>query len=296
MERTSGPDRSASITSALSFSHESPTTSGTRRPNWPPPPSDPPQKPIDNEQLAPLVAAARTGDQQALRDLIAWAMDYLFPAVLTMLYERRAKGTYITETLHTGGPDLAERIRDDAWAITHSACCRMTLRIDTFRGRNAFGRKVQFATWVHAIAQNELRTLLRNRWREQKRYGGSRDVWENEDDTETTTSRGAAPRSVFIESRLRDTLSPASVNPSPERTALGRFESDLVLDALQHAPLTPEQREAVVLFHGYGYRQEQIARMTGVQVGTVKKRIFDGLRKLRTYMKSRHSVDTGEGR
>lgn len=231
------------------------------------------QRPTDKQkeaQLARLAAKAQAGDKSALHDLLTWAMDYLFPAVMGLLHESRRQGTYITETLHTSGPDVLERMQDDAWEIIHAACCRMTLRIDTFRGRNAFGRPVQFSTWVYAIARNEMRTLLRRRWRQWGRYGGSKD-----DDP--------APLTAGAESQI---------GPSPEGTVSERLDIELVREALQNAPLTPEQREAVVLFHGYGYRQEQIAKMTGVKVGTVKKRVFDGLRKLRDYMEERSPGST----
>src|SRR5690606_534840 len=130
----------------------------------------------------------------------------------------------ITETLHTGGSDLPERMRDDAWAVTHSACYRMTLRIGTFRGRNAFGRKVQFATWAYAIAQNELRTLLRNRWRERKRYGGSRDEWESPVSDDRGAARAAAP--LKSSGELPAIPGPTGTHAgSPEHAAMGRFES-----------------------------------------------------------------------
>lgn len=268
------------------------------------------------EHLSRLVAAAQAGDEAALRDVIAWAMDYLLPAVLSMLYERHAQGDYVTETLHRGGADFAERLRDDAWAVTHAACCRIAQRIDTFRGRNAFGRRVQFATWAYAVAQNELRTMLRTRRRERKRYGGSVDEWANPGanfgsdgrryggtvrgtarETTRRTPRGAAFGSVSQSDGTSDgaganaavDLRNYPVESSPEHAALSNIEAALVREALRNAPLTPEQREAVVLFHGYGYRQEQIAAMTGVQVGTVKKRVFDGLRKLRAYVESRQA-------
>lgn len=249
---------------------------------------------FDEQRLSQLVTAAQAGDQTALHDIIAWAMDYLFPAVLSMLHERRQKGTYISETLHTGGSDLLDRLRDDAWAVTHSACCRMTLRLDSFRGRNALGRKVQFGTWVYAIARNDMRALLRDRWRERKRYGGSRDELDGGRQLAGDTFTGHAPGLMSIGQRgpsdgRNDDGVGDGINDgaSPEGAVLDQLDNELMREALEKAPLTPEQREAVVLFHGYGYRQEQIATMTGVQVGTVKKRIFDALRKLRIYMKER---------
>lgn len=227
----------------------------------------------DTRQIAELVQAARAGDQHALRELIAWAMDYLFPAVLTMLRDRHARGTYVTDVLHQGGPDLFERIHDDAWEITHLACCRMATRLDSFRGRGAFGQPVQFSTWLYAIARNEMRNIMRSRWREQKRRHVTRSDPMRSDSTMGDTTGAPA-----------DTASTAA---APDEQLIDEFERDLLREALREAPLTPEQRQAVLLFHGLGYRQERIAAMTGVQIGTVKKRIFDGLRKLRAYVQER---------
>lgn len=224
----------------------------------------------ETAQVTELVQAAKAGSEDALRRLIAWSMDYLFPSVLSMLRERHAQGAYVTDVLHQSGPDLYERMQDDAWEITHLACCRMATKLDSFRGRNAFGRPVQFSTWLYAIARNELRALLRSRWREQKRRGRNVD-----DDTHSGTRVAGG---AYADQAHPDT---------PDQLFVDRWERELLREALHKAPLTPEQKQAVLMFHGLGYRQERIAELTGVQVGTVKKRIFDGLRKLRTYMQER---------
>lgn len=230
----------------------------------------------ETAQVTELVQAAKAGDEDALRRLIAWSMDYLFPSVLNMLRDRHAQGTYVTDVLHQSGPDLFERMQDDAWEITHLACCRLATRLDSFRGRNALGRPVQFSTWLYAIARNEMRSLLRSRWRERKRRNRSGD------------SAGAGGATDAGSAADADGAHASALPPeTPEQLFIDRWERDLLREALDKAPLTPEQKQAVLLFHGLGYRQERIAAMTGVQIGTVKKRIFDGLRKLRTYMQER---------
>ncbi len=52
----------------------------------------------------------------------------------------------------------------------------------------------------------------------------------------------------------------------------------LLSDALLKLPQM--QREAVLLHHFYGYKNREIARMTGVSCGTVKSRIRQGIEKL----------------
>lgn len=52
----------------------------------------------------------------------------------------------------------------------------------------------------------------------------------------------------------------------------------LLSEALQKLPQM--QREAVLLHHFYGYKNREIARMTGASCGTVKSRIRQGIEKL----------------
>lgn len=258
----------------------------------------------EEAQVSQLVQAARAGDEDALRRLIAWSMDYLFPAVLTMLRDRHARGAYVTDVLHQSGPDLFERMQDDAWEITHSACCRMAAGLASFRGRGALGRPVQFSTWLYAVARNEMRSLLRRRWRERRRRYAS-GGWTAGDGGRQSGPGGAgaeefAERTSMAAAALaQGALATSAVATAPEQLLIDQWERELLREALEKAPLTPEQKQAVLLFHGLGYRQERIAAMTGVQIGTVKKRIFDGLRKLRAYMQERSAeppkADRGDG-
>ena len=235
-------------------------------------------------------------------------MDYLFPAVLAMLRERHAQGTYVTDVLHQSGPDLYERMQDDAWEITHSACVRMAGGLASFRGRGAFGRPVQFSTWLYAIARNEMRTLLRNRWRERRRRhtgggstgagGGLREVPAAPE----AAVRSASTRETYWKEPAAAAVTadlPGQAGSAPDQLFIDQWERELLREALEKAPLTAEQKQAVIMFHGLGYPQERIAAMTGVQIGTVKKRIFDGLRKLRAYMQERSAeppkADRGDG-
>ncbi len=51
----------------------------------------------------------------------------------------------------------------------------------------------------------------------------------------------------------------------------------------------------MIMFYVLGYKQERIAELTGVQVGTVKKRVFDGIRKLRRYMEELDGIRQDAG-
>ncbi len=84
---------------------------------------------------------------------------------------------------------------------------------------------------------------------------------------------------VHSESRFPEAL---PVEDALEDTALARIEGERVREAL--AGLPREQREAIELGFFGGASQEQIARQTGLPLGTVKTRIRSGLRKLRNVL------------
>ena len=110
-----------------------------------------------------------------------------------------------------------------------------------FRNAGSFKGTAAFSTWLYRIGINACTDLLRKR-----------------------------KRSV--------PMAEVEVEPSP-----GRVERDVSLRLdLVHAleALTPEHREAVVMHDLGGYPYEDIAALTGVQLGTVKSRISRGRRRL----------------
>jgi RNA polymerase sigma-70 factor (ECF subfamily) len=84
-------------------------------------------------------------------------------------------------------------------------------------------------------------------------------------------SRAAHPQTELPESLPED--------DALEDVALARVDAARVREAL--AQLPGEQRELIELGFFGGITQEQIARTTGLPLGTVKTRIRTGLRKLR---------------
>jgi len=83
-------------------------------------------------------------------------------------------------------------------------------------------------------------------------------------------------RTLHGESELAESL-PAQ--DALEETALSQITGERVREAL--AQLPPEQRDPIELGFFGGATQEQIARATGLPLGTVKTRIRTGLRRLR---------------
>jgi RNA polymerase sigma-70 factor (ECF subfamily) len=73
-----------------------------------------------------------------------------------------------------------------------------------------------------------------------------------------------------------------------EDIALAHMQGERVREALAHLPR--EQREPIELGFFGGATQEQIARQTGLPLGTVKTRIRTGLRRLRSALEGAVTV------
>jgi RNA polymerase sigma-70 factor (ECF subfamily) len=71
----------------------------------------------------------------------------------------------------------------------------------------------------------------------------------------------------------------APPGPGADHGALQALEAGQVRDALGNLPA--EQREALTLAYFGGYSQREVATLTGVPLGTVKSRMFSGMRRLR---------------
>lgn len=80
----------------------------------------------------------------------------------------------------------------------------------------------------------------------------------------------------------------ASGDPEIPETVLATLRSERVRQAL--GQLSAPQREVLVFAYFGGYTQREIAKLTGVPLGTVKTRMLAGIRGLQRYFKQR-----GEG-
>jgi RNA polymerase sigma-70 factor (ECF subfamily) len=70
------------------------------------------------------------------------------------------------------------------------------------------------------------------------------------------------------------------------------LERHAVLEAA-HARITPDQRTAIVLYDVEGYDYPEIAKLTGVSLGTVKSRIHRGRLALRSLLAERMELFRG---
>ena len=86
---------------------------------------------------------------------------------------------------------------------------------------------------------------------------------------------------------------PAGEDADPVRTAMQGERTRVLNGAL--AAITPDQRQAIVLFDIEGYDYAEIADITGVSLGTVKSRIHRGRLALRDRLEGNLSLFRGEG-
>jgi RNA polymerase sigma-70 factor (ECF subfamily) len=115
-----------------------------------------------------------------------------------------------------------------------------------------------FRSWLFRIAANESKDELRRRSRRPAESLHSRF---EDDDTPFDVPDSSESAADYL-----------------ERMAVGQSISAAMLS------LPFEQREAILLSDLHGYHYEEIAEMTGSNVGTVKSRIHRGRERLRTLL------------
>ena len=141
--------------------------------------------------------------------------------------------------------------------------------ISAWKGIGGY-RGGSFQAWILRIAGNQCRDELR-RWK--RRPSDSLDgILEAEGD-------GAAPPS-----RER----------SPEAQAQGAETTGVIQQGLLQLP--QEQRMAVLLADVQGLPYEEVARVMGTSVGTVKSRISRGRARLRDFLSERGELPSGRRR
>lgn len=148
--------------------------------------------------------------------------------------------------------------RADAMDVTQEVFLTLYRKIGSFRG------DCSLKTWLYRVTLNQ--AANRNRW--WRRRFRSRTVSLN-----LGSDGGGEIR-----------LNPACERPLPDRETLSQELHQALNDGLSKLPF--EQRAAVVLRDVQGLSYDEIARVTGVQVGTVKSRIARGRERLRDLLQA----------
>lgn len=133
--------------------------------------------------------------------------------------------------------------------------------IRVFRNKHAYMPRAKFSTWIYTIASNLAKSRLRQR--DRHRIFSLSSLWSSEEgerEMEIPDSRYAA-----------------------DRDAESRLKFDHIQKALD--AISPKYREVVVLRDIQELSYDEIAKVTGLNLGTVKSRIKRGRMMLQTLLK-----------
>ncbi len=136
--------------------------------------------------------------------------------------------------------------------------------VRVFRKRNLYRPIAKFSTWIYTIASNLAKTELRRR--------GLRGMLS------LSQLRGSAEQDFDI----------ADERMSPERAAESSLGEEIIQKALLSIP--GKYREVVILRDIQELSYEEISKITGLSLGTVKSRINRGRTQLRELLKDVYNL------
>jgi RNA polymerase sigma-70 factor (ECF subfamily) len=152
---------------------------------------------------------------------------------------------------------------DDAAEVVAQVCLRLLDNIHTFR------HEASFTSWLYCIVRNVyVDTFLRPR------------------------HRTHLPLDTSIEVDGTPLLAEASdPSPSPEDRLMESEKQQILRKAIHHLP--DYQREMMQMYHGEGCSYEDIERVTGLSLGTIKSRLCRGRRMLRERLEGMQDILLG---
>ncbi len=151
--------------------------------------------------------------------------------------------------------------KSDALDITQEVFLTLFRKIHRFRG------ECSLKTWLYRVTLNQ--AANRNRW------------WRRRLRHRTAPLTLGLERGDGMMAR-----EPRSQDPSPQRLILSRETKEALEKGLEKLP--PEQRAAIVLRDVQHLTYEEISRVTGAHVGTVKSRIARGRERLREILRAHY--------
>jgi len=148
----------------------------------------------------------------------------------------------------------AETARD----VAQETFVRAYVKLHSFEGGAAFG------TWLYAIAVNQVRGEMRKRSAQKRGDAASLDA-------------------------LRESADLDPVDPSQDAGERASTKEQCARLRVELERLDPEHREVVVLREFQDLSYEEIAKIVGVPVGTVRSRLFRAREELRERMREEAS-------
>ena len=161
------------------------------------------------------------------------------------------------------------RSHEDAEEVVQDAFVKVYKNLKTFRGDSSF------STWLHRILLN----LARNKYQWNKRRGEQQKISISE--KRQSPDGGDAGDIDFADM----TRSPHAMKEKSE-------EEERIMSAIATLPET--LREAIVLRHLEDMRYEEIAGITGANIGTVKSRLSRAREALTKMLKTETDYRTTE--
>ena len=176
----------------------------------------------------------------------------------------------------------AAQLSDEALlaAVARSDEAALAELYDRF-GRMAYGLALRVLR-DSALAEDAVQDAFLNVWRSAENFRADRakaSTWV------LTFVHRRAVDLVRREERRRtepEEAAPVPSAPGADEDAERRSKREVVQDALRQLP--PEQREAIELAYYGGYTQSELAERLGEPLGTIKSRMFAGLRRLRALL------------
>jgi RNA polymerase sigma-70 factor (ECF subfamily) len=132
--------------------------------------------------------------------------------------------------------------------------------IRVFRGLKKFQFKSEFSTWLYRIVTN---VCLTHKTKSNRREFVSINPSEENE-------------------KMNTAIELIDEEPDPERVIKSAEISEHITEALES--LSPRQKMIFMLKHYEGYKLKEIAEMLQCGEGTIKKYLFDAVRKMRTQL------------
>jgi RNA polymerase sigma-70 factor (ECF subfamily) len=174
------------------------------------------------------------------------------------LVDRYKTAVYRAALAALGSPADAEDAAQDAF-------------ISAFRRLGSFRGDASFKTWLLTIAWNQAlnRRRGRSRWQRSQTHHG----WEGLDG--------------------REGLEESSDNraPSPEQAAIDRQLRCAIITEIRSLP--PKLKDALLLAQSGEYTYEEIGAMLGTPAGTIKWRVSEARKTIKTGLHARGFTDVG---
>lgn len=148
-------------------------------------------------------------------------------------------------------------------------------------GRSAYGLALRVLR-NPTLAEDAVQEAFLQAWRQAERFDARRakaSTWV------LTFVHRRAVDLVRREERHKtdpEEVAPMPIEPAADEHAELRSKRETVQGALNQLP--PDQREAIELAYYGGYTQSELAERLGEPLGTIKSRMFTGLRRLRALL------------